>query len=341
MGRAAALIAAVALAGALLAPAGPAAAAAAKPEPTAQTPALDAARAANRRGVELREKGDFAGALQAFSEAVRLAPDAPFGWFNLGLTRRDLKDCARAIGDFTRALELDAGVFAVWYQRGNCRQSTGAFEDAVSDYDRALRIPGRINGRFLAFFARGDANRRLGRLDRALLDYTATLQLRADTKALRSRAWTNAYLGRWQDAWEDASRYLHETQSKEADAPYVLLLAHAALERAEGSEKAAQFLAEAIEKIAWSGWPRPVVDLLRGTLSSEALEAAAQGRGQLTEARTWLGLSRLARRQTDAGTTALRWVVQEGRPGYWEYDLAFYELRRLGAALDAERRIRE
>lgn len=341
MGRTAALTAAGVLAAAL---AGLPAQAAAQSGGAAPLPGVasdDEARQANRRGVALREKDDLEGAMREFSEAVRLAPKAPYGWFNRGLTRRDLKDCARAIEDFTRALELDAGNFAGWYQRGNCLQAEGHFERAVSDYGTALRLPGRINGRFLAFLARGDANRRLGRLEPALLDYTATLQLRVDTRALRSRAWTQAYLGRWQEAYDDASRNLHETEGKEADALYVLLLAHAALERTKGRAEAARFLAGWSGRITASAWPRPVVDALRGSLAPSALEAAAQDPGPRTEARTWLGLARLAANEREAGIGALKWVVQSGRPGYWEYDLAFYELRRLGLAKDADRRVRE
>lgn len=309
------------------------------PSPTVVS--VDAAREANRRGVALREKGDFEGALREFSEAVRLAPKAPYGWFNRGLTRRDLKDCARAVEDFTQALELDAGNFAGWYQRGNCLQAEGAYERAVSDYGSAVQLPGRINGRFLAFLARGDANRRLGRLEPALLDYSATMQLRSDTKALRSRAWTQAYLGRWQEAYDDAARYLHETQAKESDALYVLLLANAALERTQGRDAAGRFVTEWSGRIAATGWPRPILEALRGAITPAVLEAAIKDVGARTEARTWRGLARLAANEHEAGVADLKWVLRAGRPGYWEYDLAFFELRRLGLATDAARRVRE
>lgn len=340
MGGAAALRAYFVLAAALALASGLAGATAGKAPPSGEV-SVDAAREANRRGVALREKGEREAALREFSEAVRLAPQAPFGWFNRGLTRRDLKDCARAIEDFTKSLELDAGNFGAWYQRGNCLQAEGAYERAVSDYGNAMRLPGRINGRFLAYLARGDAHRRLGRLEPAVSDYSATMQLRKDTKALRSRAWTQAYLGRWQDAYDDAARYLHETEAKESDALYVLLLANAALQRTQGRDAAARFVSEWSGRIASTGWPRPILEALRGAITPAALEAAIHDLGARTEARTWRGLARLAANQQDAGVADLKWVLRSGRPGYWEYDLAFFELRRRGLATDAERRTRE
>ncbi len=297
----------------------------------------DTARQAQERGAELRRNGDLRGALRELDRAVELAPASSAAWFNRGVVRRDLKDCAAAVGDFSRALELQPDFFNAFYQRGNCRQALGEQAGAVEDYSRAVALPGRIDARFLAYFGRADAQRRLGRLDEAYADYTQVIALRTDTTALRSRAWVSFYRGRWRDAYQDVARYVHDTEAKEPDAAYAIILGALALRMESRPREADEFLKQWQTKIDAARWPAPVIAYLqRG--DAKAMLAAATQPGERTEARAYLGADLLAQGKQEQGVEVLRQLLADGDPAYLEYDLAYHELRRRGLAQPKDRR---
>jgi len=290
---------------------------------------LEEARQAQQRGSELHASGDWQGALREFDRAVKLAPEAPLAWYNRGLAHRALKNCMAAIEDFSRALALQAGYFNALYQRASCLAAMGVTQRAVEDYTQAISVPGRVDARFLAFYGRGDAYRRLGRLEDAEADYTQVMALRTDTAARRARAWVKAYRGQWRDAYADIARHLHETEGKEPDAAYSLVLGVLALRRAGDGRQAAKFLHDWRDRVSAQRWPAAVLAYLESGADA-ALLLVASGNGELTEARAYVGVDLLAVRETARGVELLRRVVRDGDPSYLEYDLAYHELRRLG-----------
>jgi tetratricopeptide (TPR) repeat protein len=300
----------------------------------------DEAREAQTRGAALHRSGDLQGALQEFDRVIRLSPRSSIAWYNRGLVRRDLRDCRAALADFSRALELEASNFNALYQRGNCLQAVGDYTAAIDDYTRASALPGQIHARFLAFFARGDASRRLGRLDDAYADYTRVLELRTDTTALRSRGWVDYYRGRWHAAHADMAKYLHGTDGKEPDAAYALIVGTLALQRANQPGAAAGFIAQWVPRLDLQKWPGPVVKFLDSKLDEDALLAAATESGQRTEARAYAGASILGGERREHGAALLRRVLREGDTSLFEYDLAYHELRRAGLAGANDRRKR-
>jgi tetratricopeptide (TPR) repeat protein len=305
----------------------------------AQAPGGDEVQRAQRRAAELRRKGDLEGAMRELDRAVAQAPESATAWFNRGLAKRALKDCRAAVADFSRALELRPDYFNALYQRGNCRQALGSPELAVEDYGRAVALPGRIDARFLAYFGRADAYRRLGRLEEADADYTQVLALRTDTTAFRSRAWVSYYRGQWRPAYEDAQKYIHDTEGKEPDAAYALALGVIALRRGGEAARAATFLEEWQPRVKAATWPAHILGYLK-TGDEPGLLAAAGTRGERTEAWAYVGASLLARGLQARGVSLLKRVLREGDPAYLEYDLAYHELRRLGLAKPEERRSR-
>lgn len=296
---------------------------------------IEEARVAQKQGVELHAKGDLQGALREFDRVVALAPGAALGWYNRGLVRRDLNDCGAAIGDFDRALRLEPHYFNALYQRGNCRQALGEYEDAISDYGRAAALPGRIDARFLAYLGRADAERRLGRLDEAHADYTHVIALRVDTTALRSRAWVNAYRGNWREAYADAAKYVHDTEAKERDNAYAVILGTLALRRADAPAQAQKFLDQSWPRLNATRWSAPVLAYLRSR-DEAALLGAAKSAGERTEALAYLGVDLLAPGRSPGeqqrGIATLQRLLREGDVRYFEYDLAYHELRRRGLA---------
>jgi tetratricopeptide (TPR) repeat protein len=296
---------------------------------------------ANIRGARLRLNGDYQGALQEFEQVIRLDPNSHLGWYNRGMVRRDLGDCRSAVDDFSRALKLDPDYFGALYHRGNCRQALGEFRDAIADYTRAVELPGRVDGRFLAYFGRGDARRRSGDLAGALADYSRVAETRTDTTALRSRAWVNLYLGRWQGAFEDAARFLRGGEGKEPGSGYAALVGYIALRRLGDRPKADAFLAEWGKRTGITAWPAPVFGFFEARTGEPALLAAARTPAERLEAECYAGIAHLLAGERTQGVKALKNVLLHGDPQYWEVDLAYYELRRLGEAAEAPRRAKQ
>jgi hypothetical protein len=110
-----------------------------------------------------------------------------------------------------------------------------------------------------------------------------------------------------------------------------------ALER-EGRD-ARSFLAQYGDRFDAAAWPAPVKRYLSGELSEAALLKAAGDGAQRTEALAYVG-AHLLPGHKDAGIERLREVVREGDPRYFEYDLAYHDLRRLGLAQPSDRRER-
>jgi len=265
--------------------------------------------------------------------------DPASAWYERGLAQRDQKNCRAAVADFGRTIELQPDHFQALYQRGNCLQVLGDYAGAVADYSRAVALPGRIDARFRAYFARADAHRRLGELEPAYADYTQVMALRVDTAALRSRAWVSFYRGRWYEAYQDVAKYVHDTEAKEPDAAYAVILGTLALRRAGNPAEAAKFLQSWRPRLDPARWPAPVIAYLESG-DEPALHAAARPPGQRTEARAYVGADLLAQGRQAQAVETLRQVLRDGEPAYLEYDLAYHELRRLGLAQPGDRRRR-
>lgn len=274
-------------------------------------------------------------AANAFAQAA--PPESATAWYQRGLEQQKRKDCRAALADFSRAIELQPDHFPALHQRGNCRQALGDYAGAVKDYSQAVGLPGRIDARFVVYFERANAYRRLGNLEAARADYTQVMAMRTDTRALRSRAWVDYYLGRCRDAYDDSAKYVHDTEGKEPDAAYAVILGTLALRCAGRSDEAAKFLQQWRPKLDAAGWPAPVMTYLENG-DERPLLAAAKTPGERTEARAYLGASLLIRGDSARGVDLLRQVLREGEPGYFEYDLAYHELRRRNLAGASDRR---
>jgi tetratricopeptide (TPR) repeat protein len=75
---------------------------------------------ATRQGDLLRDKGDFDGAIAAYTGGIRLNPQnaqAYSGWAKAYLRKGDLE---KAIADCDKAIQLDPVMAEAFYTRGNC-----------------------------------------------------------------------------------------------------------------------------------------------------------------------------------------------------------------------------
>jgi tetratricopeptide (TPR) repeat protein len=94
----------------------------------------------NNRGNTRRAKGDLEGALQDYSEAIRLRSDDVAALTNRGAARHATGNLEGALEDYAEAIRLDPNYPAAIYNRGNARLAKGDLELARRDHSEAIRL---------------------------------------------------------------------------------------------------------------------------------------------------------------------------------------------------------
>src|SRR5713226_5789339 len=88
-----------------------------KPVLVAQTSAEDF----YNRGVTRASAGDYRGAVEDFTQALRVNPNAAEAYMGRGFARAELKDYPAAIEDFTQALRINPNEAEAYIARGFAR----------------------------------------------------------------------------------------------------------------------------------------------------------------------------------------------------------------------------
>jgi tetratricopeptide (TPR) repeat protein/mono/diheme cytochrome c family protein len=126
------------------------------------------------QGDALLAKGDAAGAVKAYAEALALDPDSVEAHVGRGDARRAQRDFEAAVADYSAALGLDPRSTVALNNRGLAQIRRGDHEAAIADFTAALRLDPKLavayHNRASAHFARGDT-------ERALADYTEAIRL--------------------------------------------------------------------------------------------------------------------------------------------------------------------
>jgi len=151
-------------------------------------------------GNALRDKGDYRGAIDAYSRAIALAPAYDMFYNNRGIARAAIGEYDCAIRDYTRAIELNPDHAMAYNNRAIAYAAVHDYERALQDYTRALALKADYAE---AYHNRGNAYREMRDYDRAILDYTRAIERKPDfEEAYNNRG--NAY--REKDDYDRAIR---------------------------------------------------------------------------------------------------------------------------------------
>ncbi|DBA99837.1 hypothetical protein WJX77_011850 [Trebouxia sp. C0004] len=158
------------------------------------------------QGYSFRKQGNFAAAIEEYSQAIALEPQHFKALFNRGFSWDKVGEYERAVEDYTEALQVDPQNSYAYYNRGITRDRSGDYEGAITDFTHAITLD-PANADF--FHNRGFSLRKMGRFEEALRDYSAAIQLNPrHCRAFYNRAFSNDRLHRFDAAVADYTRAL-------------------------------------------------------------------------------------------------------------------------------------
>ena len=154
-----------------------------------------------RRGNDKLALADFKGAIEDFTQSIRLKPDYAPAFLNRGYANSKLGQLAAAIADYGEAIRLEPRDSLAYFNRGVARRKLGQHAEAISDYDEAIRLDPTDAK---AYVSRGYAKRKLGEYLTAISDYDEAIRLDpTDAKAYVSRGYAKRKLGEYLTAISD------------------------------------------------------------------------------------------------------------------------------------------
>jgi len=113
-------------------------------------------------------------AIQAFHNAIKLAPEQISPWSNLGNLHRKLKRHAEALASFQKAIEQNASDARGWNGLGDVYHETGCNADAVLAYQKAIEFsPAYVH----SWTGLGNAYLDQGQLEEALAAHQKAIEI--------------------------------------------------------------------------------------------------------------------------------------------------------------------
>jgi tetratricopeptide (TPR) repeat protein len=126
------------------------------------------------QGNDLVARGDLDGAIDAYTEAIRLDPRSTAGYLGRGLARGRKGQFVQAIADATEAIRLDPRHAPAYRNRGRDHAAARAWSKAVADFTEAIRLePDDAR----AYCDRATILNGLGRHAQAIADATEAIRL--------------------------------------------------------------------------------------------------------------------------------------------------------------------
>ncbi|MTJ19335.1 tetratricopeptide repeat protein [Dolichospermum sp. UHCC 0299] len=162
------------------------------------------AQAYNNRGFFKGELGDKQGAINDYNQAIKIDPNLAQAYYNRGIVRAELGDKQEAIDDFNQAIKINPNLAEAYYNRGIVRNELGDKPGAIDDYNLAIKI----NPNYAkAYNNRGLVRNQLGDKQGAIDDYNLAIKINPNlAEAYGNRGLVYDQLGDKQKAREDLQR---------------------------------------------------------------------------------------------------------------------------------------
>ena len=136
------------------------------------------------RAYEAIEFRDWRGAVEKYTEGIRLDPSSAAPFYNRGNARRNQGDPEGAVADYTEAIRRDPSSAATFNNRGNGYLDMRDLAGAIQDFTEAIRLDPSSAA---PFYNRGLVHRELGNLAGAIQDFTEAIRLDPSHERARKR----------------------------------------------------------------------------------------------------------------------------------------------------------
>jgi len=126
------------------------------------------------RGNCLYKIGKKQEAISDYTQAIKLNPNYPDAYYNRGVVYSDIGDKKNAIADYSKAVALNPNYTDAYYNRAVVKASMGDKQGAIADYTEAIRITPNLAK---AYNHRGLARLEIGNKQGAIADYTEAIRI--------------------------------------------------------------------------------------------------------------------------------------------------------------------
>lgn len=121
-----------------------------------------------------------------WSDVLEKNPKVPVAWYNRGNTKMDSLNFQGAIEDYTECLKVDPGFWKAYINRGTARNKIQDYMGAVEDFDAMLRIDSTWAN---AYINRALSKRMLKDFEHSMKDYDRAMRLKpGDAELYAARA---------------------------------------------------------------------------------------------------------------------------------------------------------
>ena len=216
-----------------------------------------------KNGDEDLKKGDYAHAIESYTNAIKLDPRSAKALYSRGFAYYRNQEYDRAIQDYTDAIRLEPSFTQVFRERGHAYEDKGDYEHAIEDYSHIIPLqPGDV----VPLYERAFDYERAGEYDRAIADFTEILRRFPQAPdAYRDRGQARLLSGHLPEALQDLSRSVELTPTS----PYNVLWLYIA--RARTGKGAEYELGRNAEKVNLAKWPGVVIQMFLGKTPRETV----------------------------------------------------------------------
>jgi lipoprotein NlpI len=274
-------------------------------------------------GIAYFRNEDYDHAISDYNQAIKLDPNNAAYYNHRGLAYNANEDYDHAISDYNQAIKLDPNNATYYDNRGLAYYGNEDNEHAISDYNQAIKLDPNnaayYNNRGIIYIAERD-------YDHAVQDFSKAIALqKAEPLGYWNRARAELYLDKFGAAADDLA-----VVSKLAPTfPKAVIWLHIVRMRA-GENDAGEYAN--LLKLAQNIWPGPIFGLFLGSVTPDAVRAAAQAADdpdQLCDTDFYIGIYQGAKGDRDGARQSFQSAEHSCSHGTWENEAAKVELTRL------------
>ncbi|MBX9572656.1 MAG: rhomboid family intramembrane serine protease [Candidatus Obscuribacterales bacterium] len=204
--------------------------------------------------------------------------------------------------------------------QGEALITTNRFREAIETLSSALKVDPDFGA---AYAMRGICYRQLQQNDFAKADFDKAIQFGATgPEVYRGRGLINFLNGKYEEAAADYRKAIDAGDDNSSQYGFSFILKYFAELKSGNEAQAQQTLLAGLSKVDKTLWAAKIMEFLLGDKSAVMLEKEAKDLGQLSEAKTYIGLSFWSKGRSDLANAYFSWVLAHAPKDYIEYEIA-------------------